>query len=222
MSGAKTFFAFRMSSSSTNMAISICDPCNVLMQDSHYPGYEADGSEMTTYDGGTLTLVLDALTYSIEKSDTSSRPGPDDCERRVQLYKLSVLNGDFSVSQSLIASTSSSVSFPIRKPDKSKIRSVPGPIMEDSTDGFIVSYDESDTPWQENAESPKITQLSFERESHTGLVREDPWTLSTEWVQLGIQSYLENQTIPFSETLASVRRDIEQDSGKELVLPKSL
>lgn len=214
-SNVNTFCSLKISSITTNAAVTVGNICEVPLQVSHCPSFQADQSS-------PLTVVLSALSFSAGTQHTSTGSRYGDGTGRVQYYQLSILKGDRSVAQCVLAFESSNVTAPVSHELISRQRGVPGPIMKDSIDRFIVSHDALDTQKPKRVELYKIVKRAEEHGSHTRPIQDDPWTLSMEWLHLEVDRLLEKKTVLLQDTLNSLHSDIEQDSDKELLLPKTL
>lgn len=219
MSNVNTVCSFHIPSIPANAAVMIGDPCEVPLQVSEYPDFQADQLNPSTLDSGRLTVVLDALSFNAGTEYHSTGSSYGDGTRRVQFYQLSVLNGDLSVSQSILAFGSSGGTAAVSHGLITRQRGVPGPIMRDSIDKFILSHGAPDTQMPNHAELYKKAQ---KQGSHMKPIQDDPWTLSMEWLQSEIDRLCEKKTILFQEALNSLHSDIEQDSDKEFLLPRTM
>jgi len=222
ISNVNTFCSFQIPSKPTNAAVIIGDICEVPLQVSHCPDFQADQSNQATYDNGPLTVMLGALSFSAGTKDTLTGSKYGDGTGRVQCYQLSVLKGDLSVSQSILALESSSVTAPVSPELTNRQRGVPGPTMRASIDRFILSHGAADVQKPKQAYLYRMVKEAEEHGSHTRPIEDDPWTLSMEWLQLDINRLLEKKTVLLQDTLNSLHSDIKQDFDKELLLPKTL
>ncbi len=222
MSNVNTFCSFQIPSIPTNATVMIGDICEVPLEVSHCPDFQADQSSQATHDSGPRTVVLGALSFSVGTTDASTGSKYGDCTGKIQRYQLSVLKDDLSVSQSILALESRSVTAPFSHELINRRRGVPGPIMRASIDSFILSHGAADTQKPKQADLCRTVKEAEEHGSHTRPIQDDPRTLSMEWLQLDMNKLLEKKTILLQDTLNSLHSVIQQDSDKELLLPKTL
>ena len=217
------FFAFRISGPSGNIPISICGPCNAPLSDLH--GLRSEDHALETNDAGTrtiLTIVLDGVADVERKENFMNWPESIIADTVTQFYKFSVLTGDFSLTQCLLALAPSRLAASVRPLDRSKSGRVSGSSKEYSASGLRNADDGCEAPVQGYMESLNNSRSKHEPTVQIKLAKEDPWTLDMGWMRSRIQTILDNETTLFSEILESVRLEIEQSSSKEPWLPRSL
>lgn len=222
ISNVNTFCSFQLSSMPTNAAVMIGNICEVPLQVSHRPALLADHSSQATHDSGPLTVVLGALSFGAGTKHTSTGSRYGDGTGRVQYLRLSILKGDLSVVQCILAFESSSVTASVSHELISRQKNIPGPIMGDDVDRFIFSHDTPEITKRKRVELHRMVRKAEEQGSHTRSIQYDPWTLDMEWLQLEINGLLEKKAVLLQENLKSLHSDIEQDSDKERLLPKTL
>ena len=208
-SNVSTFCSFQIPSMPSIAAVMIGNVCEVPLQ------FQAGQSS-------PLTIVLGALSFSAGTTNTPIGSRNGDSTGIVQCYQLSVLKDDLSVAQCILAFGSSSVTVPVSHELISRQRGLPGPIMRASIDRFIFSDDAPKFEKRKRVELYRMVRRAEEHGSLTRSIQDDAWTLNMEWLQLEINSLLEKKTVLLQETLKSLHSDIEQDSEKELLLPKTL
>ena len=222
MSGICAFFAFRMSGPSGNIPISICGPCYAHLSDPHDLRFEDHALEMNACTRTILTIVVAGVAHMEREKILVDRPGSVRADTITPILKFSVLTGDFSLTQSLLALAPSCLATSVEHLDRSKSGRVSGSSKEYSVNGFTNADDGREAPVQGYTESLKNSRSSHRSGGHTELVEEDPWTLDMGWLRSRTQTILDNETTFFLEFLESVRLEIEQSSSREPSLPRSL
>ena len=222
MSGICAFFAFRMSGPSSNIPTSICGPCNAPLSDLHELRSEDHASEMNTGTRTILTIVVAGVANSEREKRFIDRPESIRAHTITQFYKFSVLTGDFSLTQSLLALAPSRLATSIKHLDRSKSGPVSEFSKEYSANGFTNADDGREAPVQGYKELLKNSRSSHRSGVHTELAEEDPWTLDMGWLRSRTQKILDNEVTVFSEVLESMRLEIEQSPSNEPSLPRSL
>lgn len=206
----------------TNAAVMIGNVCEVPLQVSHRPALLADHSTQATHDSGPLTVVLGTLSFSAGTKHTSTGSTYGDGTGRVQYHQLSILNRDLSVAQCILAFESSSVTASVSHELISRQKNIPGPIMGNDINRFIFSHDTPEIKKRKRVKLHRMVRKAEEQKGHKRPIQYDPWTLNMEWLRLEINGLLERKAILLHETLKTLHSDIEHDSDKELLRPKTL
>ena len=207
-----------MSAQPAEMAVSVCDPCSVPLRALYANGSGIHGLKRDMNYCAALTIALDSGNHIKRKRKRQVEYEFDDITTKTQIYRLSVLRADFSVSECVIAVGLGKIANPAAHPGEREFLGIRR-IIKESYDNFKYETKGSE---QEDFELVRDVKSDLTRRSHSRPVKEDPWTLNMEWIRSEIQAALEDKTILFSAFIKSIRRSIEQDSFDDPSLPKLL